>query len=171
LAVDSAVVPQPPQYIYADDVDHRAAVRLIAKVMDTAFIIPGTKFRFGLDAILGLIPVFGDAVGALIGTYILYTAAKLGVPKVVLARMLLNIGTDAVVGAVPVAGDVLDAAWRANAKNAALLEQAMLEPRAARRSSGWLLFGIGLGVFALAAGGLALTYFLARFAWQHLAIS
>jgi hypothetical protein len=165
--VSTAIVPKPqPEFVYADEVDHRAAVCLLAKVMDTAFVVPGTRFRFGLDALLGFIPVVGDAVGAVIGTYILYTAAKLGVPKVVLARMLMNIGTDAVVGAVPLAGDVLDAAWRANAKNAALLEQAMLEPRAARRSSALLLAGLGLAVFALAAGGLLLTVYLVRLAWN-----
>ena len=165
--MNSVIIPKsPPQLITGSGIDHRSAVRMVAKVMDTAFTVPGTRFRFGLDAVLGLLPGIGDAVGAVIGTYILYTAARLGVPKVVLARMLFNIGTDAVVGSVPLAGDVLDAAWRANAKNAALLEKAMEQPRAARRSSLWLILGLGLAVFTLVAGGLVLTIFLARLAWN-----
>lgn len=164
--MSTVIIPKSPPQLITDGIDHRANVRFVAKTMDTAFTIPGTNFRFGLDAIIGLVPGLGDAIGAVIGTYILYTAAKLGVPKVVLARMLLNIGTDAVVGAVPVAGDVLDAAWRANAKNAALLERAMQEPRTARRSSTALLIGITLAVFALVAGGLILTIYLASLLWS-----
>lgn len=138
-----------------------AQVRVLAKVLDSAFVVPGTNFRVGLDPILGLIPGVGDVVGMAIGGYILTTAAKHGVPRAVLARMLLNIGTDAVVGAVPLVGDVLDAAWRANSKNVRLLEQALTEPRTAARSSTWLLVGVVAAVLVIGAGGLALAIWLA----------
>lgn len=76
-------------------------LRTIARVLDNAVEIPGTKFRVGLDALLGLIPGIGDVVGFLVGTYVLTTAVRLGVPRAVIGRMLLNIGTDAALGSVP----------------------------------------------------------------------
>ena len=109
---------------------------------------------------------FGDAVSATIGGFIILMAAHLGVPRVVLARMLVNLGADALTGAVPVVGDVVDAAWRANARNVALMEAALLEPQATRRRSFWTLAGLAVVVFALAVGGIALTFFVARAIWQ-----
>ena len=137
-------------------------VRAIAKLFDNAIPIPGTKYRIGLDVLIGLIPGVGDAVSAAVSAYIMMVAAKLGVPKAVLLRMLMNVGTDAVVGAVPFVGDVFDAAWKANAKNAALLERALVEPAATRRSSTWLVVGMVAAVLGIAASGVALTVLLVR---------
>lgn len=136
-------------------------LRTIARVLDNAVEIPGTKFRVGLDALLGLIPGIGDVVGFLVGTYVLTTAVRLGVPRAVIGRMLLNIGTDAAVGSVPLLGDVFDAAWKANAKNVALLEKAVTEPRATGRRSTRLLVAVGVAVFLITALGLALAITLA----------
>jgi uncharacterized protein DUF4112 len=140
----------------------RTAVRHLAWLLDSAFEIPGTKFRIGLDPILGLIPVVGDLIAMAIGGYIIMIAARLGVPRAVLVRMLMNLGTDALVGSVPVAGDVLDAAWRANAKNARLLDQALTDPKAAGRSSIWMLVLIGAVVLVIGVGGILLTVWLVR---------
>ena len=96
-------------------------VRLLSRLLDEQFRIPGTTQRVGLDGLLGLIPGVGDAAGALLSTYILYEAIRLGVPKTVLLRMVANIGIDTVVGAIPVVGNIFDVAWKANKKNAALL--------------------------------------------------
>lgn len=163
--------PDPPagEYIPREraEVDRAlAGVRLLAKLLDSAFTIPGTKFRVGLDPLLGLIPVVGDLAGMLAGSYILAVAARMGVSKAVLARMLVNIGADAVAGSVPVVGDVLDAAWRANVKNAALLEQAVADPRGTGRSSGWVVAGVVAAVVAITAGGFALAVVLARLIWD-----
>ncbi|MFO0851181.1 MAG: DUF4112 domain-containing protein [Gemmataceae bacterium] len=138
-----------------------AQIRALAKLLDSLYTVPGTNFKIGLDAAIGLVPVVGDLVGAVIGSYILTTAAQAGVPKPVLARMLLNIGTDAVAGAVPLAGDVLDAAWRANLKNARLLEQALAEPERTRRSSWWVIAGLVLLIVLIVGAGIALTAWLA----------
>jgi len=140
----------------------RTAVRHLAWLLDSAFEIPGTKFRIGLDPILGLIPVLGDLISMAIGGYIIMLSARLGVPRAVLVRMLVNVGTDAVVGSVPVAGDVLDAAWRANAKNAKLLDRALEDPKAAGRSSLWMLLLVGAIVLAIGVGGILLTVWLIR---------
>jgi Domain of unknown function (DUF4112) len=140
----------------------RTAVRHLAWLLDSAFEIPGTKFRIRLDPILGLIPVVGDLIAMAIGGYIVMLAARLGVPRAVLMRMLVNLGTDAVVGSVPVAGDVLDAAWRANAKNARLLDQALADPKAAGRSSIWMLVLMGAALLVIGVGGILLTVWIIR---------
>lgn len=93
----------------------------LAKLMDTAFVIPGTKIRFGFDAIIDLIPGVGDAVGALIATVIITHSSHLGVPKIVLVRMAGNVLLNTLVGAVPFLGAVLTVFFRSNAKNYELL--------------------------------------------------
>ena len=104
-------------------------VRLLSRLLDEQFRIPGTTYRVGLDGLLGLIPGVGDAAGALLSAYILYEAIQLGAPKTVLLRMVVNIGIDTVVGAIPVAGDIFDVAWKANKKNAALLHAYLASQR------------------------------------------
>ena len=140
----------------------RTTVRHLARLLDAAFEIPGTKFRIGLDPIIGLIPVVGDLIGMLLGGYIIMLSARLGVPRAVLGRMLMNVAADTVLGAVPVAGDVLDAAWRANLMNARLLDQALTDPKAAGRSSLWVLILTGALVLAIGIGGILLTVWLIR---------
>ena len=130
-----------------------ARVRALARLLDEAVAVPGTRFRIGLDAALGLIPVVGDVAGGLIGGYILLTAARLGVPRVVLAQMLLNVATDSALGVVPLAGDVLDAAWRTNSKNARLLESHLLDPRGTTRGS-WLTVAGLATVLLIVVGSL-----------------
>lgn len=95
----------------------------LAKVMDSHFSLPGTRFRFGLDAIVGLIPGFGDTLGAAVSSYIIYVAWRLGVPFGKLLRMAGNILIDVIVGAIPFLGDILDAGWKANLRNAQLVRQ------------------------------------------------
>src|ERR1700756_135646 len=92
-------------------------VRLLSRLLDEQFRIPGTTYRVGLDGLLGLLPGIGDAAGALLSTYIVYEAIRLGVPKTLLLRMVANIGIDTVGGAIPVVGDIFDVAWKANKKN------------------------------------------------------
>jgi hypothetical protein len=104
-------------------------VRLLSRLLDEQFRIPGTTYRVGLDGLLGLLPGIGDAAGALLSTYIVYEAIRLGVPKTLLLRMVANIGIDTVGGAIPVVGDIFDVAWKANKKNAALLHAYLASQR------------------------------------------
>ena len=138
-----------------------ARVRALARLLDEAVAVPGTRFRIGLDAALGLVPVVGDVAGGLIGSYILLTAARLGVPRVVLARMLLNVVADSALGVVPLAGDVLDAAWRTNSKNARLLEGHLLDPRGTIRGSWLTVAGLAVVLLAVVAGTIAVGVWLA----------
>jgi len=108
-----------------------AALRHVSRLLDSAFEIPGTSVRFGLDPIVGLIPGIGDLVSPIFTVAILVQACQLGVPKVVQARMLINAGLDALVGAVPLLGDLFDVAWKANDLNLALLERHAYEERRA----------------------------------------
>ena len=100
-----------------------AAARMLAQLMDAQFEIG--KFKVGLDAILGIVPVAGDLVSLGIGLYPIFLARKHQLPKRVILRMWMNLGLDFVVGAVPVVGDVADVLVKANLKNVALLEKAL----------------------------------------------
>jgi uncharacterized protein DUF4112 len=93
----------------------------LATLLDSAFVIPGTKVRFGLDAIVGLVPGIGDFVMSLISLYIVHEARQLGAPVHVLVRMVANIAIDGIVGSAPLAGDIFDVMWRANRRNMTLL--------------------------------------------------
>jgi hypothetical protein len=101
-------------------------VQFVARIMDEQFVVPGTRIRFGWDSILGLFPGLGDAITSAISLLIVHHAWQTGASPIVLARMLGNIGVDFMLGAVPVVGDVLDFAWKANRKNARLLEQHLM---------------------------------------------
>lgn len=108
--------------------DHETSAALVrlealAKVMDSAFKIPGTDVRMGFDALLGLLPVIGDAISGAISSYLIWEAKRLGVPKLVLGRMVANTAIDTALGAVPVIGDLFDVAYRSNSKNVALLRR------------------------------------------------
>src|SRR3712207_1727650 len=112
-------------------------IRRIARLFDEAVRVPGTNVRFGLDAILGLIPGAGDVAGGLLSTVIILQAAKLGAPRSVLMRMVMNVAVDSLVGAVPILGDLFDVGWKSNTRNARLLEQFAARPVATRRASRW----------------------------------
>lgn len=142
-------------------VDSLTGARALARVLDSAFQVPGTRLRVGLDSILGLLPVAGDLIGALAGSYIVMTAAKAGVPKPVLARMAFNVGIDTLIGAIPLVGDLFDAGWKANTRNVALLERSLADPAGARRSSRWFLAGLVLVLVLAVAGITALVLWLA----------
>jgi hypothetical protein len=99
------------------------ALRRFAYLMDEAFVLPGTKFRLGLDALLGLIPGIGDVIAAVMSSWIIAGALRHRVPARIIARMVLNIAVDLIFGAVPVAGDVFDFLFEENMMNMRLLEK------------------------------------------------
>jgi hypothetical protein len=100
-----------------------ARLEALARLLDSAIVIPGTRFRFGADAVVGLFPVVGDIISGLFSTYIIVQARRLGAPNWLLLRMAANTFMDTAVGAVPLAGDVFDVMFRANLKNLALLRR------------------------------------------------
>jgi hypothetical protein len=98
-------------------------LRRMTRLLDTSLGIPGTKIRFGLDPLLGLIPGGGDLVSLLMSGYVLHQARRLGLPRHLMTRMIMNVGIDAVAGAVPLVGDLFDVAFKANVRNMKLIEE------------------------------------------------
>lgn len=117
---------QPPQL---------ERLRTVSRLLDSAFAIPGTRYRFGLDGLIGLVPGLGDAVGAVFSGYIILHASRLGAPRSVVTRMIANVALDTIVGWIPILGDLFDVAWKANLRNMALLEGHLRQPAAARAGS------------------------------------
>ena len=98
-------------------------LKTFAWAVDGAFRIPGTRFRFGLNSLIGLTPAAGDAVLAGISLYIVNEARKLGLPRDKIARMLANVGVEAAAGLVPILGDLFDMGFKANLRNIAIIEE------------------------------------------------
>jgi hypothetical protein len=93
----------------------------LARLLDSEFRVPGTRFRFGVDGLIGLAPGVGDAIGLALSSYIVMEAWRMGEPPQILVRMIANIVVDSAVGAVPIAGDLFDFVWKANRRNVDLL--------------------------------------------------
>jgi hypothetical protein len=130
-----------------------------AELLDSRFTIPGTKIKFGLDPILGLVTGLGDLAGASLSVYFMFYATKMGANTSVLLRMFMNILVDLIIGMIPVLGDLFDVAWKANIRNAKLLEKLEAEPDKIGSESTvlmWILF------IALV---LILTGIVIAFAW------
>jgi hypothetical protein len=139
----------------ADTVERLRRLRSIAWLLDNSIPLPG-GWRIGIDALIGLIPGIGDAVGAAISAYIINEARRLGAPRSVLMRMTANVFIETLVGAIPFAGDVFDAAFKANMRNLALLERYQLDPIRSRRSSSLFVFGFSLLLFLLIVAMIAI---------------
>ena len=110
---------------FADLTREQRLARLdaIARLLDVAFIVPGTNFRYGIDGLIGLIPVIGDIITTAISLWLVREARALGAPWHITARMLGNVAVDGVVGLVPVAGDAFDVMFRANVRNVRMLKR------------------------------------------------
>ena len=106
-----------------DPISVRRRIEAIEQLLERSFVIPGTKLPVGLDSVVGLIPIVGDAIAAALGAYLLWEAKNLGLPKWKLWRMAGNIAFDTAVGAVPVAGDLFDFAFRSNSRNLKLVKR------------------------------------------------
>jgi hypothetical protein len=109
-----------------------ARIDTLATLLDTALVLPGTNVRFGLDALLGLIPGIGDVITTAMALYIVHEARQLGAPGHVIARMLANVALDGMVGAVPVLGDAFDVMWRSNRRNMRLLQEWLAREQGSR---------------------------------------
>jgi hypothetical protein len=137
-------------------------LKSLSRLLDSAIGIPGTRYRFGLDAIVGLVPGIGDAIGAIFSIYIIFQAARLGVPKSTLARMIGNVGVDTIVGEIPLLGDLFDVGFKSNIRNLSLIEQHVHRPSAAKSQSRRVLLVLGVGLLALFVGIVALSVVVAE---------
>jgi len=140
------------------------ALRRWAVLLDSAFKVPGTNVRFGLDAIIGIVPGLGDLVAPVFTVILLATALRMRVPAVVVARMVLNAGIDMLLGLVPLAGDVADVFWKADLRNMALLERHARPGVLPTRGDYWFVLGsIGAVVVIALVPFLILAWLLTRF--------
>ena len=127
----------------------------LAWLLDSTFRIPGTRFRFGLEPIIGLIPAAGDVVSGALGFYLVARAIQFRLPWIVVARMVANTLLDLAFGAVPVLGDAFDFVYRSNARNMRLFEEYATDPaRSTRRE--WIGFGVVAGALVALVLGLVL---------------
>ena len=142
----------------------RAAVeplfRWVALVMDEFVRIPGTRFRFGLDPLLGLIPGIGDTGSALVSALALIQAVRRGIPKILLARMSANILLNELIGIVPIVGDAFSFWFKSNSRNYELLKRHAATPGVSRRSD-WIFVGaVLLALLVIVSTGIAVTLFV-----------
>lgn len=144
------------------------SARTLARLLDRSFRIPGTSLRFGLDPLLGLLPVGGDVAASLASGYILYVAWRNGAPGSLIGRMLVNVLIDTAVGTVPVLGDLFDAGWQANARNVALLEEWLGVEGARRHHSPAILVGVIAALVVLVVAAAALAWFTLATLFQGL---
>lgn len=152
----------------ADKTSTHSKSRKFAELLDSQFYIPGTKIKIGIDPILGLVSGIGDLAGASLSIYFMVYAAKLGATSSVLIRMFLNILADLTIGAIPVLGDVFDVAWKANLKNAILLEKLEQNPDRLETESNilnWALLFVLVAVLIAIIAGMIL---LVSIAWDRL---
>ncbi|MGQ0666460.1 MAG: DUF4112 domain-containing protein [Nitrospiraceae bacterium] len=143
---------------------------LLAKMLDTTVKIPGTSLYIGLDPLLGLIPGIGDALANLIGTIILGLATRLQLPRIVLARMSLNLLINGTVGTVPIAGDLFSVWFRSHARNAALLREAASRPDRETHQDWFYVGGITGGTAALVLCAIAFVVWLVVKLWTMVAL-
>ena len=135
------------------------ALRKFATLLDSAFAVPGTNYRVGLDPILGLVPGLGDLVSPLFTIGILWQAHDLGIPRVVQLRMLFNVAIDALLGAVPFIGDLFDFLYKANTKNLRIYEESLNGRRATSKDWATVAFFI-VGMLVLLAIPVAIAILL-----------
>lgn len=139
-----------------------AAVRRWARLLDSQFRIPGTRLTFGLDPVIGLIPGVGDLVGPVFGLVVLAHAWRMRVPKLIMARMVVNAGLDALLGIIPLIGDTVDLFWKANQANVTLLEQHAYERRAVTMADKLFVGAAVLVALLLVLTPIALVIWIGR---------
>jgi hypothetical protein len=144
----------------------------LAHWLDNIFEIPGIRARFGIDALLGLLPGVGDTASALASIYILQAATKFGISRITLARMTLNIVTDLLVGAIPFIGDIFDVYWKANRRNVELLRRHLNanpnNERKLKRSDGIFVAGMITVIVIILVASVTATYFIVTTAFELL---
>jgi len=124
-------------------------VEVLAWLLDNSIPLPGTGRRFGIDAIIGFVPVVGDLVSGGIGLFVIWRASRMGLPRVVVARMLANSAIDFVVGSVPVLGDAFDLWFKANTRNLGIMRRHLERPDASTRDDWLVVAGLVAGVAAV----------------------
>jgi len=144
------------------------ALRRVADLLDSAFVVPGTSYRVGLDPIVGLLPWIGDLASPLFTIALLWQARDVRVPKVVLGRMIVNAGIDAIIGTIPIAGDLFDFGWKSNQRNMVLLERHAYEEHRASLADWMFVLAMIAIVVVMAAIPFLVAGWLISWAVGHI---
>jgi Domain of unknown function (DUF4112) len=123
--------------------DAIARVTLVAKLLDSAFLIPGLNRRVGLDSVIGLVPGVGDAISAALASYIIWEARQLGLPRWKIARMIGNLAVDTAIGVIPIAGDLFDVFYKSNERNLRIIHDHLGLPKRGPREIDGTAFRVG----------------------------
>lgn len=124
-------------------------VEALAWLLDNSIPVPGTGRRFGIDALIGFVPVVGDLVSGGIGLFVVWRGSRLGLPRIVVARMLANSAIDFAIGAIPVIGDAFDLWFKANTRNLAIIRRHLEHPETSTRIDWLILLALVGGVVAV----------------------
>jgi len=157
----------PPEGKSKPSNDPDSFIKLVSRILDTLFVIPGTRIRFGLEPIIGLIPILGDQVTSLISAALLYRSVRHRLPKIALIRMALNILINGTVGMVPGIGDLFVLWYKPNIRNYKILQRYAGQTDAVTRGD-WLFVSILIGstFFLIVMVTLLLVYAaLSQFRW------
>jgi hypothetical protein len=131
-----------------------------AWLLDNCFQIPGLRWRFGLESVLGLVPGLGDIISGILALFLMIRAIQFRLPWIVIARMALNSLIDLVVGAIPFAGDLFDAVWKANTRNMQLFHAYAEEPELSTRRHWFFIVGLVSGFVLCCLGIIAGTIWI-----------
>lgn len=160
--MQNTAIPQPHRNTQA--LRH---IESLAKLMDSRFRFPGTNIRFGLDALLGLIPGAGDLSTFAVSSYMLYIMAQNGASGFVMARMILNVLMDGIIGSIPIVGDIFDIGFKANMRNLKLMQEHYREGR--HEGSAWkVIIPVLLIMIVLLMALLWLAWKMAMALWNWL---
>jgi hypothetical protein len=158
----SAAPHAPVAKLDVAEVERLDRLRRLGYLLDNSIPIPGTRYRIGLEAIIGLVPGLGDLVGGGFSAWIILQAARLGAPPSLLARMGWNVLVDTAVGAIPLLGDLFDAGFKANMRNLALLEGHVQGPAVSRRASRRFIAVLAILLLLLLVGAATLAVLLVQ---------
>jgi Domain of unknown function (DUF4112) len=143
------------------------SLEIVAALLDDFFRVPGTRIRFGLDPLIGLLPGLGDAISGVASFLIVLAGWQRGLSKVTITRMIANIGVDTLVGSLPFLGDMFDVAWKSNRRNLELLKRSQYESRKRQLWHDWLfLLLVILILGALAVVPVVLLWWIIHLTWR-----
>jgi hypothetical protein len=146
---------------------YASMAKAIATLLDTAFYLPGTSIRIGLDPIIGLIPGFGDALAGVLGSSLLFLGAQIGLPRIVLARMSLNVFLNAALGAIPGIGDLFSFWFKSNMRNLALIQRYTPGTQRVTTTADWIfVLGVILLMLILLVSMMMGTVWLIHRLWD-----
>ena len=140
------------------EVKEEKLIRLkrLSERLDNTFTIPGTKYKIGIEALIGAVPIIGDLIGGILASYIMYSGMKMGAPPRIIARMAVNIAIDFAIGSIPIVGDLFDFVWKANKKNVELIEETTLLNEETNKINYLIVATLIVGLIAIILAMLAI---------------